>query len=229
MSNVAIIPARGGSKRIPRKNIKDFFGKPIISYSIEAAVSSGLFDEVMVSTEDAEIAEVAEKYGAKVPFMRSQKNADDFSTTVDVLLEVLEKYNRRGVSFNNLCCIYPTAPFVSALKLKNSYNLMIQKKANGVIPVVLFSYPIQRSFRINKYDKLEYIFPENMNQRSQDLEPAYHDIGQFYWIKIRELLAQKTLVTNNILPFIVSELEVQDIDNETDWKIAEKKFLNFIK
>ncbi|MHB2153626.1 pseudaminic acid cytidylyltransferase [Calditrichota bacterium GD2] len=224
MTKIAIIPARGGSKRIPRKNIKDFLGKPIIAYSIGAALKSELFDEVMVSTDDKEIAEVAQRYGAKVPFMRSKKNADDFATTTDVLLEVLEEYKKRDREFVYLCCIYPTAPFVTEEKLQHSFNLMVEKNADSVIPVVRFSHPIQRALRIKENKNLEYIYPENMNKRSQDLEPAYHDAGQFYWIKIKSFLKNKFLITSKTVPFVTSEMEAQDIDNEIDWEMAKIKY-----
>jgi len=225
MKKIAIIPARGGSKRIPRKNIKEFLRKPIIAYSIEAALSSNLFDEVMVSTDDAEIAKVAKKFGANIPFMRSKKNSDDFATTADVLIEVLNEYKKIGKEFDYLCCIYPTAPFITAKKIIDSFNLMVENNAQSVIPVVKFSYPIQRSFRINKNGKLEYIYPENINKRSQDLAPAYHDAGQFYWCEVKSFLKTKSLVIpHKTTPIIVSELDVQDIDCENDWQVAEIKY-----
>ena len=224
MKNIAIIPARGGSKRIPRKNIKDFLGKPIIAYSIEAAIQSNLFDEVMVSTDDEKIAEISKKIGVNVPFMRSKKNSDDFATTSNVLLEVLEEYKKKENEFDYLCCIYPTAPFVTIEKLKKSFELLIEKNADGIIPVVRFSYPIQRAFRINLDNKLEYIWPENVNKRSQDLEPTYHDAGQFYWCKVKPFLENESLITpQNTVPFIISEMEVQHIDSENDWELAEMK------
>ena len=224
MKKIAVIPARGGSKRIPRKNIKVFLGKPIIAYSIEAALDSNLFHEVMVSTDDAEIATVAKKYGAKVPFMRSKKNSNDFATTADVLIEVLCEYKKIGKEFDYLCCIYPTAPFITAKKNIDSFNLMVENNTQSVIPVVKFSYPIQRAFRINKNEKLEYIYPENINKRSQDLAPAYHDAGQFYWCEVKSFLKNKSLVTPQTIPFLVSKMEVQDIDNEDDWRVAELKY-----
>lgn len=226
MSNIAIIPARGGSKRIPRKNVKDFLGKPIIAYSIESAISSQLFTEIMVSTDDEEIAEVANKYGAKIPFMRSKNNSDDFATTADVTEEVLKEYKNRGMEFKYFCCIYPTAPFITAEKINRSFELMIKKNADSIIPVVKYSYPIQRSLRLQN-NLLEYIWPENINKRSQDLEPAYHDAGQFYWIKTDAFIKNKSLITSQSIPFIVSEMEVQDIDNEKDWKLAELKMKLF--
>ena len=225
--NIAIIPARGGSKRIPRKNIKDFLGKPIIAYSIEAAIKSELFDEVMVSTDDDEIAEIAKKYGAKIPFRRSNKNSNDFANTTNVLLEVLEKYQKAGREYNYFCCLYPTSPLVTSKILKDSFSLMINKKADGLFPVVKFSYPVQRAFRINSKGKLEYIWPENINKRSQDLEPVFHDAGQFYWMKRKIFIKEKKMLYDNIIPYILSALQVQDIDNEEDWDIAKIKFSVF--
>lgn len=224
MSNIAIIPARGGSKRIPRKNIKDFLGKPIIAYSIEAALQSGLFDEVMVSTEDEEIATIAKQYGAKVPFLRSEKNADDFSGTVDVLLEVCSEYDKSGKSFDNLCCIYPTAPLLRSESLIESHNLLISKSYDTVFPVCQFSFPILRALQIDENKKVSMIWPENMAKRSQDLPSAFHDAGQFYWAQINIFKQNKKLYSDNSGVIILEELEVQDIDNVSDWKVAEFKF-----
>ncbi len=223
MKAVAIIPARGGSKRIPKKNIKSFLGKPIISYPIEAALKSKLFNEIMVSTDDEEIAEISKMLGASVPFLRSIKNSDDFATTVDVLLEVIEEYKKRGKVFDYVCCIYPTTPFISPEKLNHSFKILIEKKAKSLIPIVRYSYPIQRALRIEN-DSLQYIYPENGSKRSQDLELTYHDAGQFYWIKTDVLVNQSSMVTDNSIAYEISELEVQDIDSETDWKIAEMKY-----
>ncbi len=223
MSNLAIIPARGGSKRIPRKNVKNFLGKPIIAYSIEAALKSELFDEVMVSTDDKEITEIAIRYGAKVPFLRSKNNADDFATTVDVLFEVIEKYKLQGRNFENLACLYPSAPFTTSNKLKEAFTILISKKLDVVFPVMPFSFPVQRALKMNK-EKLEYFYPEFENSRSQDLEKAYHDAGQFYFINTSRLLINKSILSKNTGAILISELEAQDIDNETDWKIAEIKY-----
>lgn len=222
--SIAIIPARGGSKRIPRKNIKDFLGKPIIAYGIEAAINSKLFDVVMVSTDDLEIAEVSKKYGALIPFMRSIEKSNDFATTADVLLEVLMEYKKLGKEFEYLCCIYPTAPFVTPQKLIDSFIIMIENNADSVIPVVKFNSPIQRALRINNKNQLEYIWPENINKRSQDLEYTYHDAGQFYWAKSKEVFHSKQLFLKKAIPFIVSEMDVQDIDTIEDWEIALTKY-----
>ncbi len=224
MKKIAIIPARGGSKRIPRKNIRDFLGKPIIAYSIEAALKSKLFDEVMVSTDDNEIAGVSNKYGASIPFIRSKKNSDDFSTTADVLLEVLDQYREREKVFEYFCCIYPTALFVTSQKIRDSFKILLEEKTDSIIPVVKFSYPIQRAFRLNKKGNLEYLWQENINKRSQDLESSFHDAGQFYWKEVNTFLESKQLVSKTTFPLIVPELEVQDIDSENDWKLAEIKF-----
>jgi pseudaminic acid cytidylyltransferase len=222
-SCVAIITARGGSKRIPRKNIKPFLGKPIILYSIEAAISSGCFSEVMVSTDDDEIAEIARKAGAKVPFKRSTQNANDHATTADVILEVLNQYMELGANFDTACCIYPTAPFVNADKLKEAYRLLSKEGVKSVVPIVRFSFPILRSFKMeNGYVKMNW--PEYLNTRSQDLPPAFHDAGQFYFFKIADFIKDKKVFTDCTLGMEMPESEVQDIDNEEDWKVAEIKY-----
>ncbi len=220
---IAIITARGGSKRIPKKNIKEFCGKPIIAYSIRAALDSGIFDEVMVSTDSEEIAEIAREYGAKVPFMRSAKTSDDFATTADVLMEVLERYQEIGRTFDVMSCIYPTAPFVTPQKLQSAYDTLIKEHAVMAMPVVAFSYPPQRSY-ILQGNMLEMKWKENYNKRSQDLEKMYHDAGQFYMYQVDQYVRLKGQIDQSIVPVIVDEMEVQDIDNETDWKLAEQKF-----
>lgn len=218
---IAVITARGGSKRIPQKNIKDFCGKPILAYSIEAALESQLFDEVMVSTDSEEIARIAIEYGASVPFMRSDATANDYATTNDVLVEVFTEYEKRGQHFDLAVCIYPTAPFITAEKLQEAVRVMQEKEADAVTPVVRYSFPPQRAFVIRE-GFLEYQYPECAPMRSQDLEPIYHDCGQFYVMKVENVL--KGLPVKKSVPLIVSELEVQDIDNEEDWKIAEMKY-----
>lgn len=221
--NIAIIPARGGSKRIPHKNIRPFCGKPILSYSIQAAIDSGLFDEIMVSTDDEHIAEIAQASGAAVPFLRSEKNADDHATTADVLLEVLRGYEDKGKSFSTLCCLYPTAPFVTGEKLRSAMALLSEQDADAVFPVVSFSYPPLRGLVI-KNGWAEMKWPEYLNTRSQDLDSLYHDSGQFYLIRTQEFQKQKTLFCKKSAPILVSELEVQDIDSEVDWILAELKY-----
>lgn len=221
--SVAIITARGGSKRIPRKNVKDFLGKPIIAYSITAALQSRCFDEVMVSTDDKEIAEIAIAHGAHIPFYRSSKTSDDFATTAEVLNEVLEEYQNRGTEFNYACCIYPTAPFVSSKKLIEAFDQLKKFDADTAFPVVRFSYPIQRALKIEN-NKLVMYWPEHINSRSQDLTPAFHDAGQFYWVNVARFLGDKKLFTDNSVPILMPETEVQDIDTEEDWEIAEMKY-----
>ena len=225
--NLAIITARGGSKRIPRKNIKNFLGQPIIKYSIDAALQSGCFDEVMVSTDDHEIAEYAIKCGAKVPFTRSAKNADDHSTTADVLLEVIAEYSKMNNLFENVCCIYPTAPFVSAQKITDAYKKLTENGCKSVVPIVRFSFPIQRSFKLEE-GLVKMNWPENMNTRSQDLPAAYHDAGQFYFLRTESFLKDKKLYTDHTMGIEMPESEVRDIDNEEDWKLAEIKY-TFLK
>lgn len=223
MSNIAVIPARGGSKRIPRKNVKSFLGKPIIAYSIEAALKSGIFCEVMVSTDDDEIASVAKQYGAVVPFMRSVKNSNDYAGLADVCLEVIDMYIESGKKFDNLCCILPTAPFITDKKLVDAFEKLENDKYNCVYTVEEYSYPIQRSLRI-ECEYVKMCWPENMSKRSQDLERIYHDAGQFYFIKIDSLFSEKRLFTDKSGAIILCSLEVQDIDTETDWALAEMKY-----
>ncbi len=221
--HIAIIPARGGSKRIPRKNIKSFLGKPIIAYSIEAALKSKLFDEVMVSTDDSEIAETAKQYGANVPFMRSPETANDYATTADVIFEVLDSYIKQNQTFDVVTCIYPTAPFITPEKLKEGYQKIHEDGFDSVFTTVAFSYPVQRGLQI-KNNKIEMVYPEYKNARSQDLPTIYHDAGQFYAATIDAFYKAKSFWGNNTGALILSELEVQDLDTETDWKLAEMKY-----
>ena len=223
MINLAIIPARGGSKRIPRKNIKNFLGKPIIAYSIEAAIQSGLFDEVMVSTDDIEIANIAREFGASVPFMRSEITANDFATTFDVIEEVLHEYQKKESTFEFTCCIYACAPFVTSNKLVEAFQIMEQNQYDSVFPVIPFGFPIQRALKLED-KKSSFFYPEYSSSRSQDLEKSYHDAGQFYWMNTEVCLNKKQIFTDNTGSIIISELEGQDIDNEVDWKLAELKY-----
>ena len=224
MKNIAIITARGGSKRIPRKNIKEFMGKPMIAYAIESAIKSEVFDEIMVSTDDIEIAEIAKKYGAKVPFMRSEKTANDFATTNDVLIEVIEEYNKLGKSFDKFCCIYPCVPFLDSEILKNANEKFENSNADSLMPVVKYSFPIQRAVKVNSEGFLEYREPQYAMSRSQDLEAMYHDVGMFYFAKTNAFLEQKKLVTTKTVLFEMDESVIQDIDTPEDWKMAELKY-----
>ena len=223
MKSLCIIPARGGSKRIPRKNIKPFMGKPIMAYSIEAALKSSLFDKVMVSTDDEEFAEVAKQYGASVPFLRSEATANDYATTVDVLMEVIETYKQRGMEFDTICCLYSTAPFVTSDRLKEAYS-KLSDNVDACFTMVEYSYPIQRSLRINEVGQVEMIYPEHLKSRTQDMEKVYHDAGQFYFVKTKTLIAEKTVWCKRTAPLVLSELEVQDLDTLTDWQLAEMKY-----
>lgn len=223
MSSIAIITARGGSKRIPRKNIKPFLGKPIMTYSIEAALSSGLFDTVMVSTDDEEIAQIAKEYGAQVPFYRSERTSNDYAATADVVSEVLDEYAKCGIYYETACVIYPTAPFLTVDALKDAMGILLGGDADGVMPVVKFSFPPQRSV-VMRNGLLVPSDPESMKMRSQDLEPHYHDCGQFYCIRVASFLKQRAMVMAHTMPYLQDELTVQDIDTEEDWKIAELKY-----
>lgn len=227
MRNLAIIPARGGSKRIPRKNIRSFLGKPIIAYSIEAAINSGLFDEIIVSTDDEEIASVAKEYGATVPFFRSNKTADDFAGLEDVILEVLNFYKNRAINFDNFCCILATSPFITTDRLKQCLSKLNQG-FSSVFPVLRYSYPIQRSLK-DIEGKIKLAYPEYLNSRSQDLEPRFHDSGQFYWMNVDKFYENKELFSENTGFVELKEMEVQDIDTIEDWEIAEFKYQYYAK
>ena len=223
MNNLCIIPARGGSKRIPKKNIKYFLGKSIIVYSIEAAIQSKLFTEIIVSTDCQETAEIALRYGAKVPFLRSKENSNDFATTYDVIKEVIDEYKKDGVNFENICCIYACAPFVTANNLKHAYQELSNKQVDTIFPIIEYSFPIQRAVKIHN-EKIELFNIDHLNTRSQDLEKSYHDAGQFYWMKSENILNKGRIITDNCSGIIITELEGQDIDNEIDWELAELKF-----
>jgi N-acylneuraminate cytidylyltransferase len=218
--SIAIITARGGSKRIPRKNIKNFLGQPMLKYAIDAALESGIFNTVMVSTDDEEIAQIAKQYGTEVPFMRSEETSNDFATTMDVLLEVICQYKKMNIEFDTLCCIYPCVPFLKGDTLVKAYTVFSESNTDALMPVVRFSYPIQRALRINNEGLLEYIQPEYIKTRSQDLEPTYHDVGMFYFYKVDLLSTQN----KKIKYFEMKETEIQDIDTEEDWHYAEMKY-----
>ena len=220
-NNIAIIPDRGGSKRIPRKNIKSFLGKPIIAYSIEKALESNLFKEVMGSTDDEEIAEISLFYGAKVPFIRSSHNSNDYATTADVLNEVIITYHDNGFIFDNACCIYPAAPLIQTNRIIEGYNKFINGQFDVLFPAVPFSFPIWRGITIEN-DNPKFIWPEFINSRTQDLTTVYHDAGQWYWFKTDKI--NNGLLTGKLGVQILNEMEVQDIDNPVDWEIAELKY-----
>lgn len=223
MSAIAIIPARGGSKRIPRKNIRLFLDRPIIAYSIAAALESGLFDEVMVSTDDEEIAAVARESGAKVPFLRSSATSGDHSTTAEVLTEVFDAYSKDGRSFDLACCIYPTAPFVTGDRLRAAFDRLRSSGAECVMPVTRFSPPIWRSFEMDG-ERLRYRWPEHALTRSQDLPPAFYDAGQFYAFDVARFGESRSLVGPDTIGIDVPESGVQDIDSDEDWRLAELKY-----
>jgi len=216
--SIAIIPARGGSKRIPGKNIKLFLGKPIIAYPIEAALKSNLFDQVIVSTDDDEIADVAVKYGATVPFRRSEKTADDYATLSDVVEEVKENLSKDNTDYKDLCLILATAVLVDSNDLVDAHNTFAQGGFDTLRPVVKYSYPIQRAFKLVD-GNVQFMNPELARTRSQDLEDAYHDSGSFYWIKKNSLLSSPKRGAIVIPPY-----KVQDIDEDNDWKMAELKY-----
>ena len=226
MSTIAIITARGGSKRIPNKNFRDFCGKPILLYSIEAALESGIYDEVMISTDSPIIAELAKSAGASLPFMRSEKTSTDFASTTDVLDEVLMRYAEMGKNFENMSCIYPTAPFINARKLREAYQRFQESNADRLTCVVPFGYPPQRAFVIRD-GNLVYQYPEYREFRSQDLETIYHDCGQFYFFKVKPYLEKKQNIIT--VPYMIPEDEMQDIDNESDWRMAEIKYQRFLE
>lgn len=223
-NKIAIIPARGGSKRIPKKNIKSFLGKPIIAYAIETALNSKLFDEVMVSTDCQDIANVAKEYGARVPFLRSKKNSDDFATTIDVISEVISWYKDRGLSFEYACCIYPCTPLLNKEKLTESFSLLLKHNFDCVFPIIRYGFPVQRAVRVNKDGIVKMIQPEHLITRSQDLEPTFHDAGQFYFFNTEKLVSKQKLLTDLTGYIEVSEMEAQDVDNLVDWKLAEVKY-----
>lgn len=224
MKSIAIIPARGGSKRIPRKNVREFFGKPIIAFSIEAAIQSGVFDEVIVSTDDENIKLIAQKYGASVPFLRSKENSNDFATTADVLIEVLDCLNSKDNNYDILSCIYPTAPFITADKIRDAYCEFIASNSSSMISVVPYSYPPSRGLIIEN-ERVHFLYRNSEQRRTQDLQNIYHDAGQFYFARINDFYLEKSLYTENTIPYILSELEAQDIDSEEDWILAELKYV----
>ena len=222
-----LLPQGAAPKGFLAKNIKEFCGKPIIAYSIQAALDSQLFDAVMVSTDDEKIADVARSLGAEVPFMRSEKTSNDFATTEDALKEVIENYHKQGEEFELACNIYPTAPFITAKRLKEAYEIILAGECNAVFPVVQFSFPPQRGLS-EAGGYLQPTSPDDYMKRSQDLQPIYHDCGQFYFFWVDNFMKTGSVV-DKAKPLIISEMEVQDIDALTDWKLAEMKYKLFLK
>ncbi|MFA6423046.1 MAG: pseudaminic acid cytidylyltransferase [Patescibacteria group bacterium] len=221
---IAIIPARGGSKRIPRKNINLFHGEPIISYSIRAALASGCFSEVMVSTDDDEIADISKKYGASIPFMRSKNSANDIASLEDVALEVLTEHGKKGRLFESFCCLLATAPFIRAEDIKKAIDILHNERdVTSVFTIAKFSYPIQRALKIND-GWVEMHLPENMDKRSQELKEMHHDAGQFYCLHAERFQLEKQFFSQRSKAIILPAERVQDIDTLEDWKIAELKY-----
>lgn len=218
---LAVIPARGGSKRIPRKNIRDFCGLPMIARSIQAAQESGCFDRILVSTDDAEIAVVARQYGAITPFIRPVELSDDHTGTIPVIAHAIDWMQRQGERVDEVCCIYATAPFVQAEDLRRGLALLQEKKADYAFTVTSYPFPIQRAVRINERGEVEMFQPEHFATRSQDLEEAYHDAGQFYWGQAQAWLAQQPVFAGRSVPLVLPRSRVQDIDTAEDWARAE--------
>lgn len=218
---LAIIPARGGSKRIPYKNIKLFSGKPIIAYSIEAAIQSRIFDKVVVSTDNAEIASVAREYGAEIPFTRPHDLADDYTGTNDVVKHAVEWYQEQGQKIEAVCCIYATAPFICSEYLRKGYDLLCSTKHAYAFSVTSFPFPIQRALKVNDSGEVQAFWPENNDIRSQDLEESYHDAGQFYWGLTDAFLEDKVIYSKDSMAVLLPRHLVQDIDTVEDWRHAE--------
>ncbi|MDQ1244585.1 MAG: pseudaminic acid cytidylyltransferase [Campylobacterota bacterium] len=225
---IAIIPARGGSKRIPKKNIKDFFGRPIIAYSIEAALNSGLFERVIVSTDDKEIADVAIKYGADVPFMRPKELSDDYSVTKDVIDHALNFLKNRGEEYDYLCTIYATAPFLQPKYLIEGFTKLKKSDAINAFSSTTMPFPVQRTFKLDKNGRCEMFTPQHYYTRSQDLEEAYQDAGQFYWTKLGKK-SDEIMFGKDSIPIILPRYLVQDIDTIEDWQIAEYMYKSINK
>lgn len=221
---LAIIPARGGSKRIPRKNVKLFCGKPMIAWSIDAAHASGLFDHIVVSTDDVEISAVAKAYGAEVPFMRPPALSDDYTGTSAVVAHAIQWYRAQGDMPDPVCCIYATAPFVNAADLQRGLQMLADSDSDFAFSVTSFAFPIQRAIKLTEEGRVQMFQPEHFNTRSQDLEQAFHDAGQFYWGRAAAWIADKPIFSSDAMPVILPRHRVQDIDTPEDWERAEWMF-----
>jgi N-acylneuraminate cytidylyltransferase len=222
--NVAIIPARIGSKRIPKKNIKIFHGKPLIAYSIQAALKTKLFRSIIVSTDSMEVANIAITYGAEVPFIRPAELADDFTGTDAVMLHALNYLIDHGADIQYVCCIYATAPFINSAYIKKGFDLLKKKNATSAFTVTTYPYPIYRSLKISEDGRLHMIWPDYMNVRSQDLSEAYHDAGQFYWADAQKYMSEKNFFSKDAVPVVLPRHLVQDIDTDEDWQRAEAMY-----
>jgi len=222
--NLCVIPARGGSKRIPKKNIKLFLGKPIIAWSIKLAIASNCFDKIIVSTDDKEIANIAKSYGAEVPFVRPKMLSGDYAATAPVISHAIKWQIKNDKKPDYVCCLYATAPFIELSDIIRGLKIIKSKKINYVFPATNFAYPVQRSFKIKKNKKLEMFYPKYYKSRSQDLKEAFHDAGQFYWGETNSWLKNKPIIGINSLPLLIPRIRVIDIDTIEDWKIAERLF-----
>jgi pseudaminic acid cytidylyltransferase len=225
--NICVIPARGGSKRIPRKNIKKFNGKPIIAYSIEAALGSSSIDQVIVSTDDEAISKVAKEYGAQVPFVRPEELSNDHATTNPVIVHAIKWMEDRGSCINSVCCLYATAPFIQANIITDAYEQFMEAKADFCFSVTSFPFPIQRAIKIIQNNKIDMFYPEHLNTRSQDLEESYHDAGQFYWGTKQSFDSDASILSETVVPCILPRYLVQDIDTVEDWIRAEMMYKVF--
>jgi len=224
MKKIAIIPARGGSKRIPRKNIKLFLGKPVIAFAIELAKQSNLFDCVMVSTDDEEIKEIAQRYGAEVPYLRNKKNATDDASTFNVLEEVINWYKDQRQEFDYGCCIYPVTPLLNVIFLKTSFEKLKKGNYDSVIPLASFLHPIQRALFLGKEGLVQINDQDLFKQKTQDLQTFYHDTGQFYWFNTSICMMKKKLLTDNSTSIILQHDQFQDVDNDEDWELMQLKY-----
>ncbi len=230
MQKLLIVPARTGSKRIPNKNFKHFLGKPLIQYAIEKALDSKLFDEVMVSTNDKNAAELCKSYGASVPFLRSEENSNDFATTADVIEEVLLKYGEMGKTFDVVCCLYATSILSTKGQLQEGMHKILEEDFDSLLCVVKYPHPVERALIESENGRIGYEHPNMSKVRTQDLKNRYYDAGQFYFFRANKFLETKKVITDNCGYIEFSSMQVQDIDDSDDWVLAEKKyeFLNYL-
>lgn len=224
MTKLAVLPARGGSKRIPRKNIKPFCGRPMIAWSITAARDAGLFDRIVVSTDDPEIADVASREGAEVPFLRPAALSDDHTPTAPVIAHAVGWAEREIGPLEAVCCIYAAAPFIDPSDLSRGYALLRETRADFTFPVTSFPFPIQRAVRLRDDGRMEMFSPEHATTRSQDLEEAYHDVGQFYWGAPGAWASGDAIIGPRAAPLVIPRHRAQDIDTPEDWVRAEHMF-----